>query len=88
MSRFTVFLVAGILASSLGGCASTTTSDAKARPTHYWEANVPAKQYNADNAACEAKTQTRADGQLDPNSPSFEAYRDCMISEGYSLRTY
>lgn len=88
MSNFTVFLVAGVLALGLGGCASTPTQSASVRPTHYWEANVPAKQYNADNAACEAKTHVQANGQLDPNSPSFEAYRDCMISEGYSLRTY
>jgi len=88
LSNYSVFLVAGILALGLGGCASTPSSETASRPTHYWDAKVPEKQYNADNAACAAKTNVKADGQLDPNSASFEAYRDCMISEGYSLRTY
>lgn len=87
MNQFAVFLVAGILTLGLAGCASTP-SESKSRPTHYWESSAPAKQYDADNAACQEKTQVQADGQLDPNSTSFEAYRDCMISEGYSLRTY
>ena len=87
MNKSALFLVAGILALGLGGCASTESNHV-AKPTHYWESSAPAKQYNADNAACAAKTQVKADGQLDPNSTSFEAYRDCMISEGYSLRTY
>ena len=87
MGKFATFLVAGILAMGLAGCA-TTSPDTRAKATHYWESNVSAKQYNADHAACEARTHVDADGQLDPNSTSFEAYRDCMISEGYSLRNY
>ena len=87
MSKSIMFLVAGVLAMGLGGCASTTP-EPRSKATHYWESDVSSKQYNADHAACEAKTHVNADGQLDPNSTSFEAYRDCMISEGYSLRTY
>ena len=86
-NRSVVCLVAGILALSLGGCASTPSAT-PARPTHYWESNVSSKQYDADNAACAERTKVDANGQLDPSSTSFEAYRDCMISEGYSLRTY
>ncbi len=88
MNKTAVFLVAGILAAGLGGCATTKSDSTASRPTHYWESSKSAKQYSADNAACEAQTKVNADGQLDPNSASFEAYRDCMISEGYSLRTY
>ena len=44
--------------------------------------------YNADNAACEQATRLDANGELDPSSASFDAYRDCMIEHGYTLRTY
>ena len=72
----------------LGGCASTETAAPAADATHYWESTASTKQYDADNSACEQKTLVDADGKLDPNSTSFAAYKDCMIKEGYSLRTY
>ncbi len=46
------------------------------------------KQYNADHASCEQQTKVDAEGELDANSASFEAYRDCMIEQGYTLRNY
>lgn len=68
------------------GCASAPAE--KSAATHYWESTATTKQYNADHSACEQRTQVDADGKLDPHSTSFEAYRECMIEQGYSLRTY
>ncbi len=70
----------------LAGCATSTPETADA--THYWESTASTKQYQADHASCEQQTKVNADGELDANSASFSAYRDCMIEQGYSLRTY
>ena len=84
------FLEAGVsvfaLVLFLSGCASTPPEPEGA--THYWESTASTKQYNADHSACEAETRVDAEGQLDANSASFAAYRDCMIENGYTLRTY
>ncbi|MGD8416808.1 MAG: hypothetical protein PVH91_07110 [Pseudomonadales bacterium] len=93
MNRFTMLVaLASALPLALGGCAAssqhTQTGQTQTAATHYWESTASSKQYNADNAACEQKTKVDAEGKLDPNSTSFQAYRDCMISQGYSLRTY
>jgi hypothetical protein len=76
---------------ALTGCAGTgpdlSRSDSTGA-THYWESTASTKKYNADHAACEQQTRVDAEGQLDPDSTSFGAYRDCMIKQGYSLRTY
>ena len=68
-----------------GGCATAPEAPA---PTHYWESDVTLRQYHRDHSACEAATHVDAAGQLDPDSTSFSAYRDCMIEHGYTLRTY
>jgi len=84
----------GILASALtilfiSGCTSQTVEPSNAsRATHYWESTASSKQYRSDHAACEQRTEVDANGELDPNSTSFEAYRDCMIEQGYTLRHY
>ena len=70
------------------GCASTDQPQTAERATHYWESTASTRQYNADNAACEQATRLDANGELDPSSASFDAYRDCMIEHGYTLRTY
>ena len=70
------------------GCSSTESTQSAEVATHYWESTASTKQYNADHAGCEQKTAVNADGELDPNSASFDAYRDCMIEQGYTLRTY
>ena len=72
----------------IGGCAGTEPAQMAEGATHYWESTASTKQYNADHAGCEQKTAVNADGELDPNSASFDAYRDCMIEQGYTLRTY
>jgi hypothetical protein len=39
--------------------------------------------------ACQAQTQAeQGSAMFDPNTESFEAYRECMISRGYVLRQY
>ena len=78
-------LVAGVSA-LMTACAATAPE--KDDATHYWQSTATTKQYNADNSACEEKTAIDADGQLDADSASFSAYRDCMIERGYTLRTY
>ena len=87
MTRFAATM--GVLALFMTGCATTEqpASDSQAA-THYWESTASKRQYSADHAACEQSTQVDANGQLDANSASFEAYRDCMIEQGYTLRTY
>lgn len=90
MKKDKVFAAALTLALGLGGCAASApqTQQPSADATHYWDSTVSTRQYKADNAACQEKTKVNADGELDPGSTSFQAYRDCMISQGYSLRTY
>ena len=86
VTRFMTGMAAMTTALMLSACASTSAEPVAA--THYWESTVSTKKYNADNSACEQKTEVDADGQLDPSSASFSAYRDCMIEQGYTLRTY
>ena len=84
----TRLIITAAFAIFLAGCATTESSDAADGATHYWESTASTKQYNADHASCEQKTEVDADGQLDANSASFEAYRNCMIEQGYTLRNY
>lgn len=78
----------GILAIFMAGCAANQQPESDAQATHYWESTATKRQYSADHAACEQSTKVDANGELDANSASFEAYRDCMIGQGYTLRTY
>lgn len=78
----------------IGGCASSGQDSVKpaqreqASATHYWESTASSREYKVDNAACAQKTEVDADGKLNPNSTTFDAYRDCMIEQGYTLRNY
>ena len=69
----------------LGGCASTTPAS---DPTHRWQSADPvsAGQYNRDNSLClnAANLQLEA---LRAETPSFKAYRSCMVMRGYTLET-
>ena len=78
----------GLSLGLLSGCASTDSTSESQGATHYWESTASKKQYHSDHSNCEAVTQVDADGELDPNSASFDAYRDCMIEQGYTLRRY
>ncbi len=75
-------------AAALAGCASSEPAQTADSATHYWQSTASTRQYNADHESCEQKTEVNADGELDANSASFDAYRDCMIEQGYTLRTY
>jgi hypothetical protein len=83
-------LHAGLAIFLISGCTSQAPQQvgASARATHYWESTASSKQYRSDHASCEQRTEIDANGELDPNSTSFEAYRDCMIEQGYTLRNY
>ena len=76
-------LVAGFVL--MAGCASTT----ERKPTHRWEAAAKSERtYEADNASCESANGTHASNPMLADSDSFQAYKDCMLSRGYVLRTY
>jgi hypothetical protein len=60
------------------GCASS-----ESKPTHYWESTVSKSTYKQDNEVC-----GDMESKFDAESTSFETYRDCMISKGYTLRNY
>jgi uncharacterized lipoprotein len=87
MNRSAQGLLIIALVAILGACSTTKEPVAA---THYWysDESTSTREYNADNTNCEKQTQLDASGKLDPDSTSFSAYRDCMIKNGYSLRTY
>ena len=60
------------------GCAST-----ESKPTHYWESTVSKRTYDQDNLSCGAMAS-----EFDADSASFQDYRECMVSKGYTLRNY
>lgn len=78
-------LFSGALVMVLSGCAATPEQ----KPTHYWDAKAtPRSQYQSDNAACEAANGAESANPMLAKSGEFQAYKDCMISRGYVLRTY
>ena len=83
-------LVAAAMGLLLSACASTPDNNEAPTPaaTHYWQSEVSTQTYNRDNTVCQRTTDSTSSGELDPNSLSFQAYRDCMIEKGYTLRTY
>lgn len=78
-----------ILLLTLGaaGCAAQPAE----KPTHYWESKTASSlDYRKDQSACKqvADLETaNGDGYVE-DSASFEDYRQCMISRGYTLRSY
>ena len=62
------------------GCASSEQS----RPTHYWESTVSKRTYHQDHDTCGAPDPST----FDADSAGYQEYRDCMISKGYTLRSY
>lgn len=81
-----IFAAAAVLA-VLAGCAAAPQQTA----THYWESSKQASEnrYRMDNMACQANSQAETgSAMMDPNTESFESYRECMISRGYVLRQY
>jgi hypothetical protein len=86
-STMKMFATAALIA-LVAGCASNTP---EMKPTHYWEsaAKAPENRYRADNLACQAQVEADAPASMfEPDSKSFETYRECMISRGYVLRQY
>lgn len=59
-------------------------------PTHYWQAKAAKteRDYRIDNSACHEQFGIDNDSPLLTESPSFEAYSQCMVEKGYVLRTY
>jgi len=81
-------LAAAAAMAIVAGCASAPEPQ---QATHYWESdsNAPERRYRVDNMACQAQTQAEQDSAMfDPDTESFEAYRECMINRGYVLRQY
>jgi hypothetical protein len=60
-------------------------------PTHRWASTEDANRvkYQQDHARCQSETGlTTGRNELDPDSASFKAYKQCMISSGYVLTAY
>lgn len=59
-------------------------------PTHYWQADKAktAREYRIDNGTCNEEFAIDENAPLPTESPSFAAYRNCMIEKGYVLRSY
>ena len=58
--------------------------------THFWQAKEAKTQrdYKIDNGNCQDSNGIKQPATMQQESPSFEAYRDCMVEKGYVLRTY
>ncbi len=80
-------LAAAAAMAIVAGCAAAPAPQNE-QATHYWESAKKASEsrYRVDNMACQAQTQTeQGSAMFDPNTESFDDYRDCMISRGYVL---
>lgn len=87
-ATFTGPLLVLAIAAAFSGCAATAEKDESA--THYWysETSKPKRQYNSDNTNCMQQSDAEQAEPLEAESPSYQAYRDCMIQNGYTLRRY
>ena len=67
-------------------CA-TSESD---NPTHFWKAAEAKteRQYQRDNNACHEQFGLEDKAPMPAETPSFEAYRHCMVDRGYVLQSY
>lgn len=78
-------LVGGTLVLMIAGCAATSEK----KPTHYWDAKAkPQSRYQEDNQSCESANGAESSNPMLAKSGEFQAYKDCMLSKGYVLRTY
>ena len=59
-------------------------------PTHFWQATAAKteREYRIDNDACHVRFGVEESTQMRAESPSFEAYRNCMVEKGYVLHSY
>ena len=59
-------------------------------PTHFWQATdaKTERDYRIDNESCHEQFHVEESTQMHAESPSFEAYRDCMVEKGYVLQSY
>ena len=59
-------------------------------PTHYWQAKEAKteRDYKIDHGTCHEQFGIEEHTPLLTESPSFEAYSNCMVEKGYVLRTY
>ena len=82
-------VIAGAVSLFLAGCMSDSSSQA---PTHRWASTGGAAdeiQYRNDHARCQAKANIGDDQRkLNPASPAFAAYSQCMNDHGYELTAY
>ena len=59
-------------------------------PTHYWQAKdaKTERDYRVDNDVCHQQFGDEEPTLMLAESPSFEAYRNCMVERGYVLQSY
>ena len=69
--------------------AACATSDLE-RPTHFWQATdaKTERDYQRDNDACHEQFGDEESSPMRADTPSFEAYRNCMVEKGYVLQSY
>lgn len=79
-------LIAISFSTLLAACAAAPSAQA----THYWQAEKAKteREYSIDHGACHEQYGTGDSNPMRPASPSFEAYRQCMVEKGYVLRSY
>ena len=67
-------------------CASNGSD----HPTHFWQEThaKTEREYRIDNDACHEQFGVEESTQMRAESPSFEAYRNCMVEKGYVLQSY
>ena len=67
-------------------CSSTEVQ----HPTHFWKATEAKteRDYRIDNGACHEQFGVEESTEMFAESPSFEAYRNCMVEKGYVLQSY
>lgn len=86
MQSISVKIVLGSLVLFAMGCAGTNQM-----PTHRWASTEDAdrERYQQDHARCQTETGlTTGRSELDPMSPAFKSYQQCMNDSGYVLTAY
>ena len=76
-----------------GGCSATQL----AQPTHYWEGekSTAEQRYTSNEAQCRRSVDSQdyernvqGNTEFLSSSEAFAIYKECMLNQGYVLRTY
>ena len=75
---------------SFSALIAACSTSPREHPTHYWQATdaKTEREYRIDNDTCNSQLGIDDAIPMPTESPSFEAYRNCMVEKGYVLRSY